>query len=305
MPPVPPLPQATTLVDRFIETPLLQGEHDAWAGLRFGYFRAADHDDQRHIWLPHPCIGMLTHGRARATIRSGLQATDIAIGVGVAGIFGPEFDVYRSVWHCEDARRLFFELAAEAYERVGLADELLSSPLRQDLASPDPDLRGMLCAILEEQQQGRPHGRVYAEALVQGLLRHVHRRYGQAPRADRPTGARLTLAQLRRVRDFVQAHLGDDVGLADLAAAAGVGRAQVARLFRNSLGQSPHAFLVAERLRHAQRLLVGSEQGLALIAAACGFASQSHFSMQFRRATGLAPGAFRAAYGRRLAAAVA
>lgn len=291
-------PQAS-LVDSFIESSLLRSNDDMWGGLSFGYFEAADHDDTRHLWLPHPCIGVLTAGAASATIQSGSRRTEISIGSGTAGIFGPEFDVYRSVWHCRDAKRIFVELKTSTYERLGLADELLSRPLRQNLASSDPDLYGVLLALKEELQSGYVHGRLYGEALTQGLLRHVHRHYGAAAPGGRACSKALSRLQLERVRDYVRHHLDEDFGLDEMASTAGVSRAHFVRLFRNSFGQSPHAFVISERVRHARDLLATSDAGLADIAVACGFSSQSHFGTLFKQETGLTPRAFRTAFPRR------
>lgn len=296
-----PKPNAprTSVVDSFIERPLLLSDGKLWGGLKFGYFQAADHVDKRHLWLPHPCIGILTSGKATAAIQSGASTTDIAIGSGVAGIFGPEYDVYRSVWHCEDAKRIFIELGSDAYVNLGLADELLARPLHQDLASPDPDLYGVMIAMTDELHNGCPHGRLYSEILVQGLLRHVHNNYGRAARPERSVGATLSRAQLERVREYVQVQLAQELGLSEMASVAGVSRAHFARLFRNTLGQTPHAYVIAERIRRAQHMMVTTDQGLADIAVACGFSSQGHLGTLFRRETGTTPRAFRDSFSSR------
>ena len=54
----------------------------------------------------------------------------------------------------------------------------------------------------------------------------------------------------------------------------------------------PHAFQVAHRIRKARRLLEAGET-IADVAAATGFADQSHLHRHFQRGLGLTPGEYR------------
>ena len=90
-------------------------------------------------------------------------------------------------------------------------------------------------------------------------------------------------------------YLGDrperNVGLDELAAAAGIGTFRLIRLFRERTGLPPHAFQVAHRIRFARRLLEAS-QTIAATAAATGFADQSHLHRHFQRSLGMTPGEY-------------
>nr|WP_286208802.1 AraC family transcriptional regulator [Azospirillum sp. A1-3] len=86
--------------------------------------------------------------------------------------------------------------------------------------------------------------------------------------------------------------MAEDVGLDELATAAGVDRFRLNRAFRAAFGLSPHAYLVRLRLRAARRRLADGEAP-ALVAAEVGFADQSHLGRWFRRAYGLTPAAYR------------
>lgn len=99
---------------------------------------------------------------------------------------------------------------------------------------------------------------------------------------------------LARVRDYLDAHLGDEVALADLAAIAGLSRSHFIRAFRRETGMTPHAYLVDRRFRAAGRLL---ERGAAPsdVAAACGFFDQSHLNRVFKARMAVTPGTYRAA----------
>ena len=77
--------------------------------------------------------------------------------------------------------------------------------------------------------------------------------------------------------------------MADLARAAGLSRVHVSRAFARQFGMPPHAYLNALRLRHARQALLAG-QSLADVAAACGFADQSHFTRRFKGSLGVTPG---------------
>ncbi len=99
---------------------------------------------------------------------------------------------------------------------------------------------------------------------------------------------------MARVRDYLEAHLTEEVELADLARLAGLSRSHFIRAFRRETGLTPHAYLMDRRFRAASRLL---ERGEApgVVAAACGFFDQSHLNRVFKARMGVTPGVYRAA----------
>jgi AraC-like DNA-binding protein len=106
-------------------------------------------------------------------------------------------------------------------------------------------------------------------------------RGGLAPRA------------LRRVRDYIDEHVTENIRLETLAQVAGLSRCHFARAFKQSVGIAPHAYLMQRRLARAERLLVESDFPLCQIALDSGFGDQSTFSRYFRRNFGVTPRSFR------------
>jgi AraC-like DNA-binding protein len=122
------------------------------------------------------------------------------------------------------------------------------------------------------------------------LLTELERRFSvQPPRGGLPAGV------LRRVRDHIDSHLEDHISLEVLAADARLSLYHFARAFRQSMGISPHRYVIQQRVKKAQRLLAQTDLPLANIAVAVGFADQSHFSRQFHRLVGTTPSGFRRA----------
>jgi AraC-like DNA-binding protein len=118
---------------------------------------------------------------------------------------------------------------------------------------------------------------------------------GRAPLLALPDRSRggLTPRTLQRVRDYIEAHIEDNIELDALAAAAGLSVFHFARAFKQSTGMTPHSYLLQRRIKRAQDLLTGTDLPVARIAFATGFADQSHLARHFRAQLGVSPGAFR------------
>ena len=99
--------------------------------------------------------------------------------------------------------------------------------------------------------------------------------------------------QLRQVLDYIEASLNQDIKLADLAGLIDMSQFHFSRLFKQSLGISPHRYLLQQRLEKAKQLLQNSDRLIIDIALECGFNNHSHLSKQFKQMTGLTPKAFR------------
>lgn len=93
--------------------------------------------------------------------------------------------------------------------------------------------------------------------------------------------------------DFIDAHLDEALTLNTLAARVGLPALAFLRRFTQCWGTTPHAYVLERRLQKARRLLTGTQDSVAEVAAACGFAQQSHLGQAFKRMTGLTPQAYR------------
>jgi AraC-like DNA-binding protein len=118
---------------------------------------------------------------------------------------------------------------------------------------------------------------------------HADARFASADAARRPN-----LGALRRVRDYLHAAVPDDVTTAELADLAGMSRFHLCRAFARTYGLPPHAYQLQLRLAEAKRQLAAGEPP-AGVAAAIGFADQSHLTKRFKGAFGITPGQFAAA----------
>ncbi|CAI0721200.1 L-rhamnose operon regulatory protein rhaS [Serratia entomophila] len=121
------------------------------------------------------------------------------------------------------------------------------------------------------------------------LMSHMIQRYTQLQWALPKVRGGLAPAVAKRVKEYIDGHLGQPLLLADLAAQAGLSEFHFARMFKHDTGLAPHQFVMRARLRQAEKLLRHSQLPLTQIALDCGFSSASHFSNRFRAAYGFAP----------------
>jgi transcriptional regulator GlxA family with amidase domain len=113
-----------------------------------------------------------------------------------------------------------------------------------------------------------------------------------APVRPRSRGG-LSPRALRRVCEYVEAHLNENISIRVLAETAGLSMYHFARVFKQSMGVTPHGYLVQCRVRRAQELLAGTDLPLSEIALASGFSDQSHCARRFREHIGVTPRGYR------------
>ncbi len=101
---------------------------------------------------------------------------------------------------------------------------------------------------------------------------------------------------LQRAKDLADARYFEPLGVDDLARAAGLSRAHFSREFRRAFGDSPHAYLLTRRLERAAALLRTTDRSVAEVCLAVGLQGLGSFTTSFKRAYGMTPTAYRAAF---------
>jgi AraC family transcriptional regulator len=255
---------------------------------------AAPDVSTRDFHLPRPVLAMLERGRATAQFGFGngrvvaheFSADDL-------GLFVPGIEFKHSTWHCEDVRRVMIDLDTRSLPEGLLDDELLGVPLGLDTGFKDVTLASLVRQMLVEVAGGSPNGALYAQSLSLGVLTHLASSQRMRHRGFRRERGRLTSAQLQRVLELINEELDSDLGLADLAAAAGLSPTHFTRLFRRTQGCAPHQYVIARRIERAKILIRTTSSPLAQIAIDVGFSTQSHMNAVFNRVLRMTPGQWR------------
>jgi AraC family transcriptional regulator len=134
-----------------------------------------------------------------------------------------------------------------------------------------------------------PSGSLFADFLGLAIITHLLGLYGEiSPSTTRRTSA-LSKWRLKRAVEFIETHLDSPVALADVAGAAGLSCMHFAAQFRAATGVRPHEFLLRRRIARAQTMLATTDVPIVELALTVGFSSQAHFTVVFKRLSGLTP----------------
>lgn len=143
--------------------------------------------------------------------------------------------------------------------------------------------------LLEEAKSETPAGRLYADSLIQTLTLHLLKNYTTANAASENMHGGLSGYKLRRVKEFIDANLEEDLSLAEIAAVADLSQYHFARAFRKSTGQTPQQYVMQRRIERAKELLAKDDLPIVEISLRTGFKNQSHFTTLFHKFTKLTP----------------
>jgi AraC family transcriptional regulator len=162
-----------------------------------------------------------------------------------------------------------------------------AQPIRDlnDLIVRDP-LAELLGKTLVDR--GTEGDGVYVESVGRTLVMHVARL-----EPPRHTATALPKWRMKRVQEYVGAHLEECIGLADLAEVAGLSRMHFAAQFRAATGLRPHDYVLQQRIETAKDILSNTNMPLAEVALAVGFYAQPHFSTVFKRLADETPARWR------------
>jgi AraC-like DNA-binding protein len=157
-------------------------------------------------------------------------------------------------------------------------------------------LGGLTRQLTEESRLGRAGADCVLTRLAELMFIEVLRRYLH----ELPPGQTGWLAGLRdevvgRALTLLHGRPGHPWTLSDLAREAASSRSNLAKRFALLVGQPPMQYLTQWRMQVAANLLAQSGAKVATIGAEVGYDSEAAFSRAFKKATGLAPGAWREA----------
>lgn len=144
----------------------------------------------------------------------------------------------------------------------------------------------LLSAVVHDPD---PSTQLYGDGITAAIAAQLF----AAPDTAAARAGALAPWQLRRVVDYMEAHLPRRVELATLAALLDLSQAHFSRAFKASTGLAPYRWQLAARIRRAQALLALSNASLYQVAEATGFADAVHFGRTFRKLTGTTPAAWR------------
>ncbi len=155
----------------------------------------------------------------------------------------------------------------------------------------DPLVHAIGQAILGELQTGGLLGALYLESLFRTLAIHLLRDHAVFAKTPTPINGKLPPEALCRVRDYVHAHLREEITLEALAALVHLSPYHFAHKFKAATGLPPYQYVLHCRVERAKTLLISGKYTISAVAHAVGFASQSHLTRHVKKLFGVTPGA--------------
>jgi AraC-like DNA-binding protein len=150
----------------------------------------------------------------------------------------------------------------------------------------------ILRMFAEDLASATPFGTAYREGLLGAFARHFATTYASAPAITAPESA-LSPQQLRRVEEFIETNLAEDLSLGVVAEVTGYSRFHFHRLFKAATGMPLYRFILVRRVERAKELLLMTNQSLTEITVEVGFRDHGHLARHFKAFVGMAPSQFR------------
>lgn len=250
-------------------------------------------------------ISFLLEGDPIVHRRSGGEVTRQQLTAGGFGISPSGVDVaFRTEGFHESLNIALPDAAIQDFARVNMGYEGPHVELMPILDGRTPEIVSLGMAFARVVRKPRQGVALYAETLWTQIALQILWHHSSIP-AHKPAASCQPLSDQRvaEVLAYLDANLGRDTSLSELAVMAELSPSYFLRAFKKATGRTPHAYRMDLRIARACELLRDPALPVTDIAAMLGFSSPSHFSTAFRRCRGTAPKAFRDSLGGRNAGA--
>jgi AraC family transcriptional regulator len=198
-------------------------------------------------------------------------------------------------------RRAFVRRVGAHFLFVKISDVLIRDPddegevvrIQCKKHLKDGRLQGLMLALAAEQDAGFPNGPIFLDSIelaMSSVLMQAHSRQVVKRRSYK---SGLTPLRLRKVTEIIHESLHRDLSLQQLADEVHLSVSHFSRMFRTSMGLSPHQYVLKQRVNQAKEMIRRSDIRVQDVAVACGFKNQQHFARVFRSECGASPTEYR------------
>lgn len=198
--------------------------------------------------------------------------------------FQPAGEEHTDVYGGEAVRCFILELNTDWLARVGASALVGNTPLVHKSGA----LAGLMTRLRAEFHSADAESPLLIEGLTLELIAETSRGRRRAPEGRPPLW-------LERAKELIYEQFSEPLTLSLIAKFVGVHPVHLASSFRRHYHSSIGEYLRHRRVEFACQKIFTSNDSLAEIAVAAGFANQSHLSKTFKRVTGMSPAKYRAA----------
>lgn len=166
---------------------------------------------------------------------------------------------------------------------------------RLDRGNPTTsEIRQLMIDIEEEFINKLPEFELMIKVKLHNILAMLIRHYGYTRvHSDETEQRKKAFVVIKRVLDFVDQHLNEDIRLRDMAQVSYMNPSYFSTFFKKFYGMSPMEYIIKKRIHKAIDYLKSSDKSITEITSLCGFNNSSNFNKSFRRVTGKMPSDFR------------
>lgn len=275
----------------FERSPILTSQNTGWDGVFFRYMSLPASETPEVCTALGHTITIFTHGDYVIHGDRKLDGRfhrDSVIGGDI--VIQPANIGQKCAW---DASGDFIILGIEARTFAGAINESKQPEQVQLLphfATPDPLVLQIGLAIKNALQNNPLASRLYAETMVNALSVHLLQNYSARKPKIKEYLNGLSKRQLNIIIEYIESHLEQDLGLKELAFLLHMSPHYFCQLFKQSMGMTPHQYVIKTRVDRAKELLLSGKYRIAQVALMVGFANQSHLNRHFKKFIGVTPG---------------
>ncbi|MEM1392047.1 MAG: AraC family transcriptional regulator [Cyanobacteria bacterium P01_H01_bin.150] len=275
----------------FERSPILTSQNTGWDGVFFRYMSLpASQTPEVCTTLAHT-ITIFTHGDYVIHGDRKLDGRfhrDSVVGGDI--VIQPANIGQKCAW---DKNGDFIILGIETRTFASAIDESKQPEKVQLLphfATSDPLVLQIGLAIKNALQKNPLQSRLYAETMANALSVHLLQNYSARKPKIKQYLNGLSKRQLNLILDYIQNYLDKDLGLNELAFLLHMSPHYFSHLFKQSMGMTPHQYVIQTRVNRAKELLLTGKYSIAQVAFMVGFANQSHLNRHFKKLLGVTPG---------------
>jgi AraC family transcriptional regulator len=268
-------------------SPVMDSSASPWVGLNLERHRlgAIEIPEHEHRTL---CLHLQTSGPVAMDWQSAGRSGHVRSDAGSLILLAPGTRD-SLLWHGPSQRLVVSVEPALLTQAADQLDLKTHHDFENRWSLQDDQLRLLMTEMDREMTSGWQMGSLYGDLMAMSLSIALVKKYNHFATIPAPMRGGLSRANLRNVMAYIDANLERDLRLEELAAVAGISVFHFARSFRESLGQTPHQYIVQKRIQQAKLLLARPEWSMGQIASAVGLTSAGRFAKIFRAVTGASP----------------